>query len=277
MSDTMDYDKSVISKNPCFNFLNKSLLLEIHGIMDPPANIKAEELTYNGPLVPPSRLSYTIENLKIWQKIYNNGLKYDIFFFDNSSEKVFLSAYMRISNQINFTTSWITHWNRNPINEMVKHGGEKSGLILFPKFIGAGIGDYIGYDNILHWNVRYTPDENYKWVEILKEFNDKNLDLLIVPSRFGKRGFNSNCMIVKSSFWRLWSRMWDYYPKRLNIETLDIYESLQKIGYVNGPDDQPYDYVNKEKMNIWINPPYEWYRKTAAVKYVETKNGYKIE
>ena len=29
-------------------------------------------------------------------------------------------------------------------------------------------------------------------------------------------------------------------------------------------------------MRLWLNPPYEWYRRTKAVEYKETNDGYEI-
>ena len=269
--------ESTLKTNPCYSYQNR-VLLEIHGKMDLPIDENCERYAYQGPKTNPDRISYTLENFKIWKQIYESGFKFDIMYIDNGSQRAWMQIFPRVYSALNFTNSYMTCWNRNPIDYMQAQGGEKSGIVLTYKFMAGGMADHLGYDAILHWNVRYTPKFNYNWNGLFNTFFDNNLDLMITPSRYGKKGFNTNCMIVKPQFWREWSRSWNYTPTRLNCEGLDVYESLQNLGLVDGDDEQPYSKVDISRMRIYTRPPYEWYDRTSQITMQEDfgRGGYYV-
>lgn len=246
--------------------------------MDLPVDENCERTAYQGPKTNPDRISYTLENFKIWRQIYDRGFKFDIFYIDNCSMRTWLQAYTKLYSILDFTNSYLVNWNRNPIDYMTKNGGEKSGIVLPYKFMAGGMADHLGYDAILHWNMRYTPDLDYDYNTMFEQFMNSNLDLLITPSRYGKPGFNTNCMMVKPIFWREWSRTWNYHPERSNCEMEDVYESLQAVGMIgidNSPD-QPYSKIDLKRMRINTAPPYEWYRRETKINLLQTELGYEV-
>ena len=273
--------KSTLQTNPCFKEYIGNVLLELNGKLDLSVDgstegVKCEIDAYQGPECEQTRVSYAVQVLRMWKQIYDNGLKHDITFIDNSSASFYAQNFEVIRKEMEYTTGWMIHYNINPLPFMQKYGGEKSGLLLPYKFMIGGMADNMGYDAIIHSNAKYTPIVDYRWKEVVSDFIDSDLELLITPSRYGKRGFNHNCMIVKPRLWRLWSRTWVYRPERLNTDLLDCWESLKQLHLVDGDDVEPYRYVDKKRMHLWLDCPFDWYRKTKAVDYKETVQGYKI-
>ena len=271
--------KARFRENKCYNFLNNKLVV-LNGILDPPKNIKCEDNEYFGDIKTDNRVVKVTENLKKWKKIYDTKFKFDIVFTDNSSDIVFAAAYIKISKLLSFTNSFIVHWNKNPLEYMYNNGGEKSGLCHITNLLGSGISFALEYKTIFHCHARYTFDVDYDWNYVFNMFEDKNLDLLIVPSRYGRPGVNSNCTILKPKFWIKWLEMINYTPANLNYEGIDMYKTLRELKFIltenKDINEQPYKLIDKTKMRLWLNPPYKWYRKTKEVEYKETNDGYEI-
>ena len=268
-----------------------NVLIELHGIITPTDLFRAENNTSANDKQ--DRTTVIINNIKKWEQIYNQGFKYDIFYTDNSDFRFYFPFLIRFEKATQYTNTWINHWNKNPISEMIAGGGEKSGVIMAIRPVGGGMAEVLGYDAVLHFNARYEPDVDYDWKSIVDMFIKEDLDLLITPSRFNKPGFNPNCMLVKPSFWIEWIKHWHYTPSMGNNEMMDCYKSLTDLGLIY-PDKNydtrnwgyateeearyitPFAHINKKRMRLWIEPPYEWFRGSASGKYIETEEGYQF-
>jgi len=292
-----------IRRNDVFKFLN-NVLVEMHSIFNPFVDFEMEDNVYHEDDIKiikkvinsnykfikdyevKLRAEQIINNLMVWREIYKQ-IPHDIIYTDNSDYKLFLGVLTKLNNSLSYTTSWILHWNKNPIEELKKWGAEKSAIAQVVHNGGGCFAYGLGYDVVFHFNARYTPDLNYDYKTVIENFIKDDLDLLIVPSRFGKPGLNPNCMLVKPSFWVEWTKEWEYSIERENIDMLDCYESLQrlKLIYTKETYDNPFNFksniqpfseVNKKKFRLWLNPPYKWYRKTKEADYEETETGYEI-
>lgn len=271
-----------LKRNPCFNYIG-DVLLELNGKLDLPVDtsvigVPCETKSYWGPECENTRLAQTIESIKTWNKIYDNGLKHDLVLTDNSENEFFSSIHTQLSKSMEYTNSFIFHNNRNHYQHIVNCGGEKSALLLPIKFSTGGWAYGMGYKALIHWEAKYTPDLDYDWVDCIKKFIDEELDILVTPSRYGRWGFNHNCMIVRPEVWLGLSNCWKYTPELQNADMLDIWEAFNKKGLIWSDDlKQPYKYVNKDKMKLWLDVPCKWYRETKTVDYEETKEGYIVK
>lgn len=279
MSNIFDLPNT-LKQNSCYDYIG-NVLLELNGKLDLPVNT-AEigvpcEQGYFGPSCENTRLAQTIEMIKYWNIIYDNGMKHDLVLTDNSDDKFFADNYEKLSEVMKYTNSYVFHNNRNHYQHIVSQGGEKSALLLPIKFSTGCWAFGMGYKAILHFEAKYTPDLDFDWKKCIDNFIKEDLWCLITGSRYGRFGWNHNIMIVKPFLWLLLSKVWKYHPERQNTDMMDCYEAFNQLGLVNSDDPmQPYKNIDKSKLKLWIDSPSEWYRKTKTVDYVETANGYEV-